>query len=63
MKVFVHQTRTDISPGQNVPQLMVRNGDFTTKEKKNPFLGFKMFTKYSHNFDAVCGKKKLKDAK
>ena len=47
MKVFGHQTTTDISPGRNVPNITMRNGDFSTK--KNPFRNKKFWLKFLYN--------------
>ena len=38
MKVFGHQTKANILTGRNDPHISGRHGDFSTKEKKYPFL-------------------------
>ena len=63
MKVFGHQTTTDISPGQNMSHITGRNGDFSTKEKKifisEYIFVVENFTQYFHIFTQFLVKKIL----
>ena len=51
MKVFGHQATTYISPGQNVPHIMVI---LVQMKKKNPFLNKKVLLKILYNTLIIC---------